>query len=362
MTDNNKHIASRKPELTGFGKPAGSTPAISVLMPCYNASATLDEALESLASQTWVDFEIVAVDDGSTDDTAEKLGTWAQRDKRIRVIHQPHSGIITALNYGLQHCRAETIARMDADDRSLPMRLEKQKNLLDEHPEIGVASCLVAGFPQEQVGEGQRIYIDWLNALVSNAEIRREMFIESPLAHPSVMLRREWLEKAGGYQEHGWAEDYDLWLRLYLLGAAFAKVPEVLVEWRESPKRLTRQDERYSPENFLKAKAHYLVLGPLQGRETLIIWGAGMIGRRLGRLLQSHGAPLAAYIDIDPRKIGRTRRSLPILPPEELPGVWQQYKKPILLAAVGLRGARQLIRQRLVDFGLVEGDDFWCVA
>jgi len=170
------------------------------------------------------------------------------------------------------------------------------------------------------------------------------------------------LVKAGGYQEHGWAEDYDLWLRLYLLGATFSKVPEVLVEWREGQERLTRQDERYSLENFLKAKAHYLVQGPLQGRESVIIWGAGMIGRRLGKLLQSYGAPLAAHIDIDPRKIGRTRRGLPILSPEALPGLWQQCDNPVLLAAVGTRGARQLIRQRLVDFGLVEGQDWWGVA
>ena len=277
-------------------------PAISVLMPCYNAGDTLDEALESLRLQTEDDFEVIAVDDGSTDDTLEKLTAWAQRDERIRVIRQPHGGIIAALNHGLQHCRGAYIARMDADDRSLPVRLEKQKRLLDERPETSVASCLVAGFPPGQVGEGLRIYIAWLNSLVSDAEIRREMFVESPLAHPSVMMRREWLEKAGGYQEHGWAEDYDLWLRLYLLGVHFAKVPEVLIEWRESPQRLTRQDGRYSLENFLRAKAYYLAQGPLQGRDCVIIWGAGMIGRRLGRLLQAPGAPLTAYIDIDPRE------------------------------------------------------------
>src|SRR3990172_3586333 len=116
-----------------------------------------------------------------------------------------------------------------------------------------------------------RLYLDWLNSLVSDADIRREIFVESPLAHPSVVFLRRWVEQVGGYQDHGWPEDYDLWLRLYLAGANFAKVPEVLLYWRESPERLTRRDGRYALENFLRAKAHYLKRGPLAGGEAVII-------------------------------------------------------------------------------------------
>jgi hypothetical protein len=167
---------------------------------------------------------------------------------------------------------------------------------------------------------------------------------------------------AGGYQDHGWAEDYDLWLRLYLRGASFAKLPEMLVEWREHPQRLTRTDARYSLENFLRAKAHYLALGPLRGRDAVVIWGAGMIGRRLARQLEYQGAPLVAFIDIDPRKIGRTRRSLPILPADALLDWLRRYRNPVILAAVGIRGARSLIRQQLSGMGLSEGQDWWGTA
>jgi hypothetical protein len=176
------------------------------------------------------------------------------------------------------------------------------------------------------------------------------------------MIRRAWLDKVGGYQEHGWPEDYDLWLRMALHGASFAKVPQVLLEWRESPLRLTRQDSRYSLENFLRLKAHYLLLGPLKGRDAVIVWGAGMMGRRLGKQLQRLGAPLAAYIDIDPRKIGRSRRGALVHAPEALPEVWKRYANPVVLAAVGARGARALIRQQLNRFGLVEGRDWWGAA
>jgi hypothetical protein len=254
------------------------------------------------------------------------------------------------------------VARLDADDRCHPERLARQAAFLDSHPEVSLVSCRVAGFPPGQVREGFRVYLDWLNSLLSDADIRREIFVESPLPHPSVMFRKEAVVAAGGYQDHGWAEDYDLWLRLYLAGRRFARLPEVLVEWRERPERLTRTDSRYSLENFLRCKAHYLALGPLAGRDAVFVWGAGMTGRRLSKHLLRRGLPLVAFIDIDPRKIGNTRHGLPILPPEDLPGWWGRYDRPALLAAVGARKARQLIRQRLLAFDLVEGEAWWAAA
>ncbi len=337
-------------------------PAVSVLMPCYNASAWVDEALESVARQTLSDIEIICVEDGSTDDTPLHLDQWARREGRIRVMRQPHAGVVVASNHGLEYCTAPYIARMDADDRAHPERLARQAAYLDAHAEAGLVSCRVAGFPAEQVRQGFAIYLEWQNGLLSDADIRREIFIESPLPNPSVTFRREVLLQAGGYQDFGWPEDYDLFLRLYLSGVRFAKLPEVLMEWREHPDRLTRTDRRYSLENFLRLKAHYLALGPLAGRDSVVMWGAGMVGRRLGRQLIQLGVPVEAYIDIDPRKIGSTRRGRPVLSPEALPEWWRRFESPALLAAVGSRGARQLIRQRLAGLGLREGQDWWGAA
>jgi glycosyltransferase involved in cell wall biosynthesis len=337
-------------------------PRVSVLLPCYNAAATLNEALESLASQTMPAFEVVAVDDGSTDETSSLLLDWATRDRRITPLLRSHEGIIPTLNAGLEVCQAEYVARMDADDRSHPQRLKFQVEYLDQHSEISVVGCLVKGFPQSDVREGFRIYIDWLNSLTADEDIRREIFIESPLAHPSVMFRKGKVLEVGGYQEHGWPEDYDLWLRLFKHQARFAKVPEVLLEWREYPQRLTRRDSRYSVENFMRAKANYLASSLLRDRGAVFIWGAGMMGRRLGKQLERAGCEITAFIDIDPKKIGSTRRGKPIISPEELMDWWHPSKEPVLLAAVGARGARQLIRQRLSEFGLEEGRDWWCTA
>jgi glycosyltransferase involved in cell wall biosynthesis len=331
-------------------------------MPCYNAGGTVDEAVASILGQTLTDFELVAVDDGSTDDTRRRLETWQRRDRRVIVLSRPHGGLVDALQAGSSACRAPLVARMDADDRSRPERLARQADLLQAHPELAVAGCLVEGFPAPAVRQGFQRYIEWLNVLVSHEDIARQIFIESPLAHPSAVMRRDWLERVGGYQDRGWPEDYDLWLRLHLAGARFAKVPAILVDWREHPARATRTDRRYSVENFLRAKAHYLSLGPLVGRESLVIWGAGQMGRRLSKHLLRGDAPLRAFIDIDPRKIGRMRRGVPIVGAEALPDLWQSLPRPLLLAAVGSRGARELIRQRLAGMGLVEAQDWWAVA
>jgi glycosyltransferase involved in cell wall biosynthesis len=331
-------------------------------MPCYNAAATVDEAVESILRQAHTDFELVAVDDGSTDDTPRRLRRWARQDKRVLALDRPHGGLVDALQAGAAACRAPLVARMDADDRSHPDRLARQVAYLEEHPDVAVVGCLVEGFAAEDVREGFRLYLEWLNSLVSPEAIAREIFIESPLAHSSVMIRRRSLEQVGGYQEMGWAEDYDLWLRLHLDGAAFAKVPEVLLSWREHAARLTRTDRRYSVENFLRAKSHYLMRGPLVGKESLVIWGAGQMGRRLSKHLVRAGAPLRAFVDIDPTKIGRVRRGAPILPPAELPALWASLSRPVLLSAVGSRGARSLIREQLQGLGLAEGVEWWAVA
>ncbi len=337
-------------------------PKVSVTLPCYNAETTLNETLDSVLNQTLADFEVIAVDDGSRDASLSILQSRAAQDRRLKVLTQPHSGVVTAANAAIAASRAGYIARVDADDRVHPRRFERQADFLDQNPEVAVVSSLVSAFPKADVREGYRIYMDWLNSLVTNAEIRREIFVESPLANPSVMIRKTWLDRMEGYQDFGWPEDYDLWLRMYLAGARFEKIPQFLHEWRDHPNRITRTDSRYSLENFLRAKAYYLGRGPLKDRDAVIVWGAGMMGRRMAKQLQKNGCPLVAFVDVDPKKIGNTRRGKPIIAPGELMGWWHRFDRPVVVAAVGARGARGLIRTRLNNFGLIEGQDWWGAA
>lgn len=332
-------------------------------MPCYNAEKTLEETLESLSAQTLENFEVLAVDDGSKDSTGLILDRWRKRDARFKHISQPHRGVVSASNVGMLACRAPFIARMDADDRAHPQRLEKQVAFLKQNLEVAVVSSLVKAFPKADVSGGFAVYIEWLNSIVTDEEIKREIFVESPLPNPSVIFRREWLLKMGGYQVHdNFPEDYDLYLRMYLAGANFAKIPEVLHEWREHPDRITHTDSRYSLKNFLRTKAYYLARGPLKERDAVIIWGAGMMGRRLSKWLLREDVPVVAFVDIDPEKIGRTRRGKPIIAVSALKDVWDSHQAPALLASVGARGARKLIREKLNELGYTEGEDWWSAA
>jgi len=339
-----------------------ATPTISVLLPVYNGEEYLEECLGSLAEQSYEDFEVVAVDDGSTDGTPKILKRWSTQDARFRVLTRPHSGLVETLNAGLANCRGELIARMDADDRSHPERLELQSLAFKEDPDLDVVASLVTHFPDETLREGLRIYEGWLNSLVTHDQILRERFIESPIPHPAAMVRRSVLEAAGGYREVGFPEDYDLWLRLAAAGKRFGKVPEALYFWRHHEARLTFTDPRYALERFLACKAHHLVEGPLQSMDNVIVWGAGQTGRRLSKHLIREGAPVTAFIDIDPAKIGGTLRSRPVHAPEELPRLLRDAESRVVLAAVSSRGARALIRQRLESLSLRETVDFWCAA
>jgi glycosyltransferase involved in cell wall biosynthesis len=302
----------------------------------------------------------VAVDDGSEDGSGEVLERRARSDSRLRVIHQPPSGLVPALNAGLDACTAPYVARMDADDVSHPRRLKLQAELLDRHPEVGVVSCLIRHFPRRRVEEGFRLYEEWLNGLVTPEAIARERFVESPVAHPSAMVRRELLEGVGGYRDQGWPEDYDLWLRLIEGGAVFAKVERLLLFWRERRRRLTRVDPRYSIDRFLQCKAHFLARGPLRDCDRVVLWGAGKTGRRLASHLLARGVTPAAFVDIDPAKVGRRVRGAPVWAVEDLPELLGG--SAVVLAAVASRGARRLIRAELERLGLREGHDCWCVA
>ena len=335
---------------------------VSVLMPVYNAAETLVETLESIAGQSFSDFEVVAIDDGSEDESREILRAWEERDGRFRVIGEVHWGIIEAPNRGLKACKGEFVARMDADDKMHPERLAKQVALLESDEGLSVVSCLVETFPRQEVGQGMLMYEQWLNGLITEEEILREFFVESPIANPSAMVRREEFIALGGYQDRGWPEDYDLWLRYRAVGKRFAKVPEVLHYWREHESRATHTNRRYSVENFLRAKAHYLCEGPLKERDGPIVWGAGKTGRRIAKHLQRGGCMPEAFIDIAPGKIGGMLRGKPVIEPDDLPRWWRHYERPILLVAVASRGARQLIRDHLAGLQLAEGIDYLCIA
>ena len=221
-------------------------PAVSVLLPVRDAERTLSAALESLLAQTWTQFEIVAVDDGSTDRSSRILAAAAAADPRIRVTTTAPRGLVAALETARAEARAPLLARMDADDIARPDRLALQRRALSEHPDWGICGGHVRIFPAEGMSDGRARYQAWLNGLCDADSVERDLFVECPLAHPTWMMRADAVHAVGGYRDMGWPEDHDLLLRLRGAGWRLGVVPTVVHDWRDSPSRLSRTHPAYS--------------------------------------------------------------------------------------------------------------------
>ena len=331
------------------------TPAISVLLPCYNAQATLADALESIRSQTFEDWELIVVDDGSTDDSLAIARGLAREDGRVRVHATPHGGIVKALVAASAEARAPFLARMDADDLAHAERLAKQMQCMADDARIGICGTQVrmTGGP---IGYGRRRYERWINALVAHEDMMRGLFVECPIPHPTFLLRREAFDQVGGYQDRGWAEDYDLCMRLFGAGVRFGKVAEPLLDWTESPARLSMTSPRYSPERFRALKRHYLFRTYLRGHDRFYQWGAGEVGKRWLREWPERRPE--AVVDIHPRKIGRTIHGTPVIAPDDLPGPGHGY----VVVAVGAANARDDIRAKMRPRGYRELEHYVFLA
>ena len=361
---------------------------ISILMPVYNGLPHLNCALRSLIWQTHTDWELVAIDDGSDDGSLEFLQDAARRDGRIRVFARPHRGVVSALNFGLSQCRSEWVARMDSDDISAPRRLQRQWEFAQKG-EAQVIGSFVRIFPRLPRTLGMKRYERWLNRYWRHQDLVRDIFVESPLVHPSVLYERAAVERAGAYRDCPWPEDYDLWLRLWQQGARLAKVPEVLFFWRDDFQRLTHTDGRCSHDALRELKLSALMdvffpecssgKGAAQMDEMdaieqnaigiarqdgtgssrqVLVWGAGTNGKDLLKDLRARGLFPVAFVDNNPSRRGQKILDIPVLAPEDV-----RFNAPtFIIMAVSNPFIRAQVRKQLDDAGWQEGVNYACLA
>jgi glycosyltransferase involved in cell wall biosynthesis len=206
-------------------------PRISVLLPVRNGAATVMSAIDSIRGQSCTDWELVAVDDGSTDGTGPMLASVAAVEPRLRVVAGAGAGLVAALQLGIRRCRSDLIARMDADDRAHPFRLERQAAVLDERSDLMVLGCAVQrrGPLDEDLGV--------LQYPVGAAAVAVTLPRGSPVPHPGAMFRRPAVLAAGSYRPgFPHAEDYDLCLRIWeRYPGGIDNLPDVLLDYRIHP-------------------------------------------------------------------------------------------------------------------------------
>ena len=319
-----------------------------MLVPVRDGEAYLHETLQSLAEQTHEDIEVIVVDDGSRDASGDIAQGWAARDARFRVVHQRPRGFVAASRRAHREARGSFIAAIGADDVARPRRLEVQLAALQEE---GLDACGggVAYFPEKT--DGLRRYERWLNSLTTVEAARRDVFVECPIGHPTLFARAD----AVSYDAVDWPEDYDLVLRLWAAGGRFRNVEDVVLDWRDHPARLARTDERYSLAAFARCKVHYLRLHALRGR-PVVVWGAGPVGKLHARALLDAGVEVAAFVEVDERKIGKRIYGIPVVAHDDGP------RDGFVLGAVAGEAARARLRELAREQDRREGDDFVVVA
>ena len=213
------------------------SPAISVVMSVCNGSAYLSQAIESILSQSWCDFEFIIIDDGSKDETLGILRTYESKDTRIDVVSRGNTGLTRALNEGISRSRGQFIARMDADDIAEPSRLDLQVGYLQTHPECVAVGCslLLTDPDGDPLAEEEP-------PLTHDQIVVKLWSGIGALPHPTAVIRRDALNSVGGYRESFLcAQDLDLWLRLADVGY-LANLPQALLRYRLHPESVTSQN------------------------------------------------------------------------------------------------------------------------
>jgi glycosyltransferase involved in cell wall biosynthesis len=329
---------------------------VSILLPYRDATGTLDAAVNSMVAQDLADWELLLIDNGSTDAGPAIAQRWAERDPRIRLLHEPRTGIAYALNTGLADARGAYIARMDADDVSHPARLAWQAAYLDTHPEIGVLGTRTVFATTVEKSSGMAWYVDWQNAILTPHDHWVKRFVDAPLAHPTVMFRRELVERHGAYDTGPLPEDHELWLRWMDAGVRFAKLPEALLTWNDHPARLSRTHPNYSVDAFFRTKAKWLarwIQRKVPDRPVIIAGTSGLCQARTA-LLEAAGVQVSAYTDVRPRAVP----GYSFIPHDALPPQGEAF----IVSFISQRGTGDRIAAYFSGLGLVEGEDFILAA
>jgi glycosyltransferase involved in cell wall biosynthesis len=326
-----------------------TSPAASVLLPVRDAAPWLEEALTSLSRQTFEDFEVVLVDDGSTDESPRIAREVAARDPRVRVSTVPARGLVPALRLARDRARAPLLVRMDADDVAHPERIGGLVRAADEHPDVDFFAHRIRYAAADGLGEGMRRYEAWINACLSHEAILRERFVECPMPHPAWAVRAETYDALGGYRDDDLPEDYDLFLRACDAGVRFLKLEAVLLDWREHPARASRVDARYGLDRFRALKRRHLRPYLQACAGPVVVAGEGRGARRWIRELLADDLPVAAWVT---DRVDRSVAGVRTLSWEDLRGLGAG----LALAVAGRAEHREALVARLAACGLHEPD------
>tara|TARA_E500000318_G_scaffold73375_1_gene68018 strand:+ start:428 stop:1435 length:1008 start_codon:yes stop_codon:yes gene_type:complete len=313
---------------------------VSIIIPFKNTVHYLPECLDSIVNQSYTDWEVLAVNDNSTDESYELLTSYSNKDERIKVFQNKGSGIIPALQTGYAKNNGAFVTRMDSDDIMRPNRLEVMVNSLHETGPGYIAVGQVKYFSDRGISNGYERYEEWLNGLTSTGNNFDEIYKECVIPSPCWMVHREDFEKCEGFKPQRYPEDYDLTFRFYEQGFKIIPCDPVLHMWRDYDTRTSRTHEHYAQNYFLDIKLHYFLKLNHDLTRPLVVWGAGFKGKKIAKGLKKQGLEFVWLCD-NPKKIGKSIYGKELVHFEAL----QNLNNPQSIITVANENAQKEIRR-----------------
>ncbi|MEM6701010.1 MAG: glycosyltransferase family 2 protein [Bacteroidota bacterium] len=327
---------------------------VSILVPVHNAAFYLSECLDSLLQQGETAWELLAVNDFSTDKSWQILQKYAAKDERIKIFQNTQKGIIPALRLAFEKSKGELITRMDADDRMAVDKLALLKAALVNKGKGHLATNLVEYFSEQPLGEGYKKYAAWLNALTLAERNFEEIYKECVIPSPSWMMYRTDLQACGAFDTNRYPEDYDLCFRWYAQQLKVIGVPEILHFWRDHSTRTSRNDPTYADNRFLDLKIEYFLRLDHQKDKNLVLWGAGKKGKAIAKLLAAQKIPFR-WICNQASKWGHRIHGVELESTNNLIHI----SNPQVIVAVANAEAQQEIRKFFQENGISKQDFFF---
>lgn len=327
---------------------------VSIIMPVKNAGKYLHKCLLSIREQTFTFWELIVVNDHSTDDSREILEQHALEDSRIQVLENKGQGITPALQLALDQSKGVFITRMDGDDLMPSERLKLMWEALSTSPIKTIVTGKVQYFSQTTVSPGYQEYESWLNERTASNDHWPWVYRECVIASPNWMVRRSDLIDIGGFAPLSYPEDYHLVLQWYSAGFKVQSLPDITLLWREHPERTSRNSEHYDQSHFFKLKVAHFLQHRLQ-HHSLVLWGAGPKGRLTADILDTHNQPFT-WMDLTPDKYPDGIKGHSIMAFRQIESM-ANFK--LLISVYPPEKEKVKLEKYLIGQGLVMGSDFW---
>ncbi|MBR9854710.1 MAG: glycosyltransferase [Algicola sp.] len=327
---------------------------VSIIIPFKNTAHYLPECLNSILAQTYTDWEVLAVNDHSSDDSFKLLTSYSDKDPRIKVFQNKGHGIIPALQTGYGQSCGEFVTRMDSDDIMKPERLEVMVKSLQKNGEEHIAVGQVKYFSPRGISNGYARYERWLNRLTEHGTNFEEIYKECSIPSPCWMAHRVDFEKCEGFCPHRYPEDYDLTFRFYEHGFKIISCNQVLHLWRDYDTRTSRTHEHYAQNYFLEIKLHYFLKLNRDTNRPLVVWGAGFKGKKIAKSLKNKGLEFVWLCD-NPKKIGKNIYGKKMVHFEAL----SELENPQSIITVANQDAQKEIRQYFTELSQYPMQDYF---